>query len=130
MELWWIGSVQVPLESHETLKWLFSHTNIPSIIENQNLGECLDVDGVGSLTIEWHLSAYLKALKAMFGICGGENTKYPCLYCMACMEKDSCTLEIAIGKQPSRNMVDLSKYPRSEKIWSPILLFHLKKVGL
>ena len=34
MDLWWIGSAQVPLESHETLKWFFSHTHIPSIIEN------------------------------------------------------------------------------------------------
>ena len=32
MELWWIGFAQIPIENHETLKWLFSHTNIPSIM--------------------------------------------------------------------------------------------------
>ena len=116
MEIWWIGSTQVPLEIHETLKWLFSHSNIPTIIENQNLGESLDVDGVGSFTVEWHLSVNLKALKAMFRICGGANTKYTCLYCMASMGRYSCTLETNIGKQPSRNMVDLTKFSRSKKI--------------
>ena len=109
MELWWIGFAQVPLESHETLKQLSTHTNIPS-----------------SFIVEWHLSADLKALKAMFGICGGENTKYPCIYCMSCMGKDSQTLEIDIGRQPCGSMVDLTKFPRSKKIGSPILPFHLQ----
>ena len=71
MELWWIGSAQVPIESHETLKWLFSHTTIPSIMQNQVVGEPLEVDGIGSFTIEWHLSADLKMLKSMFGMRNG-----------------------------------------------------------
>ena len=80
MELWWIGSAQVPVESNETLKWLFSHTTIPSIMQSQVAGEPLEVEGIGSFTVEWHLSADLKTLKSMFGMSGGANAKYPCIY--------------------------------------------------
>ena len=45
-------------------------------------------------------------------------------------ERDYWTLEIDIGKQPSKNMVDLTKFPKSEKIWSPILPFHLQNVNI
>ena len=80
MELWWIGSAQVPVESHCTLKWLFSQqTDIPFVIERKNAGEYLQVNGMGDFIVEWHLSANLKALKSMFGVCGGANTKYPCV---------------------------------------------------
>ena len=131
MELWWIGSAQVPVESHETLRWLFSHTAIPSIMERQVAGELLQVDGVGNFTIEWHLSADLKALKSMFGMCEGANTKYPCIYCMAGgMGKADWTAEGDIGKPPSRHLVNLSDFPRTDMIWNPILPFELKNVHI
>lgn len=131
MELWWIGSAQVPVESHETLRWLFSHTTIPSIMERQVAGEPLEVDGVGNFTVEWHLSADLKALKSMFGMCGGANTKYPCIYCMAGgMGKADWTAESEIGKPPSRHLVNLSRYPSTEMIWNPVLPIELKNVHI
>ena len=33
MELWWIGSTQELVESHEAPRWIFSHTTIPIIME-------------------------------------------------------------------------------------------------
>ena len=72
----------MPIESHDTLKWLFCHTKIPSIIDRQIASEQIHIDGMGDFIVEWHLSANLKALKSIFGVCGGVNTKYPCLYCM------------------------------------------------
>lgn len=131
MEIWWIGSAQVPLESHDILKWLFSHTTIPSIMESQAAGEPLEVAGVGSFTVEWHLSADLKTIKSMFGMCGGANTKYPCIYCMAGGTGDKgWTKETDIGKPPSRNLVNLSKFPITDMIWNPILPIQLKNVHI
>ena len=98
MELWWIGSSQVPIKSHCTLKWLFSQTDIPSIIERQNAGEQLHVDGMGNFIVEWNLSADLKALTSIFGVCGGANTKYPCLYCMASSGTRGWLEENQVGK--------------------------------
>ena len=51
MELWWIFSAQVHVESHETLKWLFSHTTIPSIVQNQVAGEPLMQVNFSRLTV-------------------------------------------------------------------------------
>ena len=131
MELWWIGSAQTPIENHETLKWLFSHTNIPSIMQSQVAGEPLVVDGVGSFTVEWHLSADLKTLKSMFGMSGGANAKHPCIYCMAGgMGQKDWTDEADVGKPPSRHLVNLSDYPRNTTIWNPILPFDLKNVHI
>ena len=128
MELWWIGSAVVPVESHETLRWLFSHTTIPSIIGRQQVaGELLQVDGIGNFNVVWHLSADLKAIKSMFGICGGANTKYPCIYCMAGgMGKVDWIVEGNIEKPPSRHLVNLSDYPSNNMIWSPILSIELQ----
>ena len=130
MELWWLGCAHVPIENHETLKWLFSHTEIPSIIESQNAGECLTIEDVGSFTIEWHMSADLKALKSMFGISGGPKTKYPCLYCMNSMGTPDWTDPHSIGEPPSRSSIDLRKFKSTETIWDPILSISLKNVHI
>lgn len=130
MELWWIGSAQVPVESHHTLKWLFLKTNIPKVIEEQNAGEHLHVENMGNFRVEWHLSADLKALKCMFGVCGGANTSYPCLYCMASTGKENWIAQNEVGASPSRHLVDLSKYPKSLNIWEPVLPIELKNVHI
>ena len=130
MELWWIGSTQVPIESHETLKWLFSHTTIPSIMQNEVAGP-ERFDGIGSFTVEWHLSDELKMLKSMFGISGGANTKYPCLYCMSSGVGDKdWTNDVDIGKPPSRHLVNLSDYQNNRMIWDSILPFKLGNVHI
>lgn len=121
---------QVPIESHETLKWLYSHTNNPSIIENQNPSECINVDNICSFITERNLSADLKALNSMFGISRGANTKFPCLYCTASMATKPWTLETNVRDPPSRNMEDFTKYPSNYKIWSPILPFYLINVHI
>lgn len=130
MELWWIGCAQVPIESYETLKWIFSHTNIPNIIETQNAGEIINVDSIGNFTIEWHMSADLKALKSMFGISGGANSKYPCLYCMASMgTKEWCNTS-NVGRPPTRNNLESQKFDKKNMIWDPILPILLKNVHI
>ena len=100
-------------------------------MERQAATEPLEVDGVGNFTVEWRLSADLKALKSMFGMCGTANTKHQCIYCMADgMGKADQIAESEIGKLPSRHLVDLSRYPRSKTIWNPILPIELKNVHI
>ena len=130
MEPWQIGFAQVPLESPETLKWLFSHTNISNIIESQILGESLIVEGVANFTIEWHMSANLKALKSMYGLSEGTNTKYPCLYCMASMGTKECSDTQSIKRIPTRNTIDLSKFKNIEMIWDSVLPIDPKTVHI
>ena len=38
---WWLGAFQVPSESHQILKWVFSQTRIPEVIDKQNNGQPL-----------------------------------------------------------------------------------------
>ena len=33
-DTWWIANFQVPTENHDVLKWVFSQTEIPKIIES------------------------------------------------------------------------------------------------
>lgn len=130
MDLWWIGSAQVPVENHQTLKWIFSHTCIPAIIESQNAGEHLHVDGVGVFTVEWHMSADLKALKSMYGISGGANCRHPCLYCMDGMGSHEWCNTKFVGRPPNRHSVAPSRFKNIETIWDPILPIHLKNVHI
>lgn len=45
-------------------------------------GEKLDVQGLGSFTIDWHLGGDLKTIKCMLGCTQGANTAHPCPWCM------------------------------------------------
>lgn len=100
-------------------------------MQNQVAGKPLKVDGIGSFTIEWHLSADLKMLKLMFGISGGANTKYPCLYCMSREIRDKdWTNDVDIEKPPSRHLVNLSNYQNNRMIWDSVLLFKLGNVHI
>lgn len=72
----------LPNESHQTLSWIFEHLEIPMLIASQSAGELLQVPNIGTFSVEWHLSADLKALDCMFGVAGGANARHPCLYCM------------------------------------------------
>lgn len=68
-------------EDHETLDWVFHHTEIPRIIKRQVQGENLHVAGKGDFQVEWHMAGDLKTLKCMYNISKGGNSKSPCLYC-------------------------------------------------
>jgi len=67
-EIWPIASFQIPKESYDILNWVFSRTKIPELIKAQGAGQLLDVPGIGSFPIEWHLAADMKTLKCMYGL--------------------------------------------------------------
>ena len=46
---------------------MFSQTNIPKTIENQNNGQPLIVDGAGTFNVEWHLAGDFETLKCLYG---------------------------------------------------------------
>ncbi|KAH7424245.1 hypothetical protein KP509_12G097000 [Ceratopteris richardii] len=130
MELWWVGCAQVPSESHKTLKWLFSQTNIPNVIQGHHVGELLNVKDYGNFQVEWHLSGDLKTLKCMFGISGGANSKYPCLYCMQSPGTNGWMARAEGEEAPSRQNVILRNYSSSSMIWDPIRPIALTNVHI
>jgi len=81
-EIWPIGCFRVPKENYEVLKWVLEQTSIPSLVEAQNSGQVLEVEGVGSFQVEWHLASDMKTIKALYGLSNGANAKHCCIYCM------------------------------------------------
>ncbi len=55
---------------------------VTTAIKAEMGGEQLDVKGVGSFTIDWHLGGDLKKIKFMIGCSQGENFANPCPWCM------------------------------------------------
>ena len=86
--LFWLGIFRVNKESHESLKFVFSKTDLPSIMSSHAAGEKLYVEGYGSYFVEWHLAADLKTLKCMYNVSHGANAMYSFLYCMHIKQKD------------------------------------------
>jgi hypothetical protein len=86
--LFWLGIFRVNKESHESLKFVFRKTSLPSIMSSHDAGEKLYVEGYGSYFVEWHLAADLKTLKCMYNISHGANAMHSCLYCMKKKQKD------------------------------------------
>jgi hypothetical protein len=80
-EIWPVASFQISRESNEILSWVFSKTKIPKLLQAQEDGQLLEVPGVGSFTVEWHLSADLKTIKCMYGLKLGANSLQSCIYC-------------------------------------------------
>lgn len=81
-EIWPVGCFQVQKESYHVLKWVFDKTDFPSLIQAQEDGQVLTVDGVGEFQVEWHLSADMKTIKCMYGLGHGANAPNSCIYCM------------------------------------------------
>jgi len=71
-EIWPIGCFQIPKENFEILSAVFKKNQIPSIIQSQNDGRKLVVDGVGEFQIQWHLSGDMKTIKALYGLGNGQ----------------------------------------------------------
>lgn len=106
------------------------------MIKDQISGQKLDVEGMGSFNIEWHLGGDLKTIKCMLGCTQGANTPFPCPWCMGkvisknkkCHHDDTFGNETWVGgvlqsptlAPPNRDLVD--------KDWSPILPFPLANV--
>lgn len=95
-EIWPIGCFQVGKESYDVLNWAFQQTKWPEVIAAQNRGQELVVNGVGSFTIEWHLSADMKTIKCMNGLQHGPTSRMTCIYCEQVREKAKpCTADAA-----------------------------------
>jgi hypothetical protein len=86
-----VASFQVHKETHDILKWVFDQTRIPDLIKSQEAGQLLEVSGVGSFAVEWHMSADMKTLKCMYGLKSGPNAAHCCIYCMQARKKQVAT---------------------------------------
>jgi hypothetical protein len=60
---------------------VFSKTKIPELIKAQSDAHLLDVPGIGSFHVEWHLAADMKTLKCMYGLKMGANSLHSCIFC-------------------------------------------------
>lgn len=80
-EIWPVGCFQVPKESFEILHAILTLTQIPTIIQAQDNGQVLKVDGVGEFIVEWHIAAGMKTIKALYGLNSGANATFCCIYC-------------------------------------------------
>ena len=80
--IWWLGAFEVDSEDFKILHWVFHKTSIPSIINSQEGGTMLHVEGFGDYRVQWHMAGDLKTLKCMYNISKGPIAKSPCLYCM------------------------------------------------
>jgi len=80
-EIWPIGCFQVPKENFEILHAIFNLTKIPTTMQAQESGQVLKVDGVGEFTVQWHLAADMKTIKALYGLQSGPNATFCCIYC-------------------------------------------------
>ncbi|MCO5552515.1 hypothetical protein L7F22_006027 [Adiantum nelumboides] len=58
-----LGSFQVDKENFEILDWVFSQTQIPSIISEQRNGVVLLVEGFGDYTVECHMAGFIYPVK-------------------------------------------------------------------
>ena len=82
-EIWWLGALKVPKETHEALAWVFQRIPcITKVIKSQIVGEQLMVEGYGSFAVDWHLGGDLKTIKCMLGYTPRANTHFPCPFCM------------------------------------------------
>ena len=62
------GEFEVPKETHGVLAWMFNRLPfITDVMKAQIAGENLDVDGIGTFDVDWHLGGDLKTIKCMLG---------------------------------------------------------------
>ena len=72
-EIWPIAAFQIPHETHKILSWVFNLTSIPSLISAQRRGQLLDVEGIGSFAVDWHIAADMKSIKCLYGLGQGPS---------------------------------------------------------
>ena len=62
---------------------MFERTpQLAEVIKAQLAAEKLEVQGVGTFNVEWHLGGDLKTIKWFLGCKQGENSLLPCPFCM------------------------------------------------
>lgn len=97
-EIWWLGAFEVLKETHEVLAWVFSMTPwITKVIKAQLEGEKLEVDGIGTFDVEWHLGGDLKIIKCILGCKQGASSLLPCPYCVRGYKESSCSKKSVKG---------------------------------
>ena len=79
--IWWLGAFEVDSKDFNILHWIFQKTPIPTIIDAQEKGALLQVEGFGEYKVQWHMAEDLKTLKCMYNVSKGPTAKSPCLYC-------------------------------------------------
>lgn len=145
-EIWWLGAFEVPKETHEVLAWVFSMIPwITEVIKAQIEGEKLEIDGIGTVDVEWHLGGDLKTIKCILGCKQGASSLLPCPYCIRGYKESSTSSKKSVkGSQTIRSMDDdarewvcsVLKCPVMEvpnrstkdKTWHPIINFPLTNV--
>lgn len=113
-EVWPIAAFQIPKESHKILSWVFSQTKIPSLIDKQERGQMLEVAGIGSFKVEWHMAADMKTVKCMYGLSMGANNPFSCIYC----NQQRCKSMIGTIEQAETVMKEKQKYSWSHGLFS------------
>ena len=103
--IWWVGAFEVDSEDFQVLHWVFHQTTIPMIINAQEEGTLLQVEGFGEYRVQWHMAGDLKTLKCMYNISRGPIAKSPYLYCMGSAR--DCQPS-AWNKPPDRHTKDKS----------------------
>ena len=149
-EIWWLRAFEVPKETHEVLAWVFSMIPwITETIQAQLEGEQLEVDGLGTFNVEWHLGGDLKTIKCILGCKQGASSLLPCPYCMRGYKESTrgskSSKKSVQRRQETRSMIDddtrewecsVLKCPIMEvpnrstkdRAWHPIINFPLTNV--
>jgi len=81
-EIWLVATFQIPRETNEIISWVFNLIKIPDLIKARGQGQLLEVPSIGSFTIEWHLAANMKTIKAMYGLKQRPNCLQCYIYCL------------------------------------------------
>ena len=114
-KIWWLGAFEVPKETHEVLAWVFSMIPwITEVIKAQLEGEKLEVEGIGTFDVEWHLGGDLKTIKCILGC------------------KQACSMQKILKLQKMRqeeHKVDLKGHLKKRRLRMHLLLIQSPLVG-
>lgn len=143
-EIWWLGAIEVPKETHAVLQWIFARIPwITDVIKAQQAGEKLFVDGLGEFDVEWHLGGDLKTIKCLLGCRQGANSLYPCPFCTKGYKgnartkgrsmQDECEADDNVSHTWERSvlqcpMLDEPDRAVKDSDWNPIISFPLTNV--
>jgi len=61
-------------------------------LKGQEEGQEFYVVGVGLFKVQWHLLAYMRTIKALYGLQGDANAKHSGIYCL--QEKTKATITL------------------------------------
>jgi len=72
---------------------MFGQTIVSSLILAQNEGQLLKIPNVGSVKVQWHLSANINTIKSLYGLLLGANSVHCCIYYKERKVKPIITIE-------------------------------------